>query len=411
MKKSIVIICLTVLTAAIYPQGALPFLLNPQSPLSISAGNTGVAYLGADEFGFYSNPAKLGIQQYANSISFISIPKQKYYTWTVANFQNYGLKIGYDLSKSELKIPFTVGLAYLYHKFSYGIFTQTSAYGPEPIAKFESYDSFNSLSFGLGYEYLLNFHLGITVKRFVSQLGSPIFFGDGVKSEAEGFAYDFGLLVSAPISDLLMNNHKYYLDNVNFITPTANFSLGAVFSNYGDEIIYLDKAQADPISRVGRIGYSIDFGIKLNLKSIELNMINYSFSAETEDVLIKYDNFGKYNYQSFMSDLNFVNNFIELKSSDRIVLRKGYILNLFETVNISSGSYKGGGFLNMRNSDGFAVSSIGISKLLNHQIENETVQYILSHFALSYYFSRSNIRNGFESNYSGISLSFHGFNF
>ena len=49
--------------------------------------------------------------------------------------------------------------------------------------------------------------------------------------------------------------------------PTFDFSLGYSKSNIGDEIYYIDPAQADPLPRIDRTGYGFSAGFDLISKN------------------------------------------------------------------------------------------------------------------------------------------------
>ena len=116
------------------------------------------------------------------------------------------------------------------------------------------------------------------------------------------------MLLNIPISEIVINDKsRYKIDEELSVLPVTNLSLGYAISNIGDEIYYVDEAQKDPLSRTARLGYSFDIGLDLSIKTIDINLFNYSFGAEAEDLLIKdidRENFEGYKYQNGFGVLN-----------------------------------------------------------------------------------------------------------
>ncbi len=78
-----------------------------------------------------------------------------------------------------------------------------------------------------------------------------------MKVKAETTVNDFGILLNVPVLKLIDDNMQAQLDENLFAKPTFNFSVGYSKSNIGDEITYIDPAQADPLPRMDRLGYGI----------------------------------------------------------------------------------------------------------------------------------------------------------
>ncbi len=413
MKKLIAFVFI-ISVNLLFAQGeaALPFLYSQQSPLYLGAGNIGVSNPIDEQSGFYYNPSLLGYTSKVNHASFFSIPKQDFNSYYLTpTFSNYGFNLGYNLEDANANLPFTIGLGFLHHKFSFGTFYRTSAESPEPIGEFESYDSYNSLSLGIGFEYVLQFNIGMSIKFIDSQLSDKPTENEQGTGSADITVFDYGASINLPVSKLLLRDLKYHLDKCSYIYPVANLSLGASLLNYGDEIKYVDDVQSAPLPRTSRIGYTLNIGTGIKLKSGSLNLFSYYFSSESEDILIKREGLGSYEYQSPFSDMRFPGNLIEQKDDENIVVHKGHIIDLFETIKITSGQYKGRGFTYVRKSNGYAVSSKGFMNLLSMLVDNSTIRYINDHIVLNYYNSRINVDTSYESEYDGLSIIYKGFVF
>ncbi len=401
MKKYyLVIILFLLLYKSSFSQGeaALPFLELQQSPLLLGAGQIGVSIPMSDPLGFYYNPAQLGYFSRDNNLSMLTLPqKTKWLKYLAPNldlsFNTFGLTAGYNFKKNY-NLPLSIGAGYIHNKVSYGTF--------------QSYDAFDCYSLGVSYNYVLLFNLGFSIKSYDSHL-SDLPVGDNNKIPAvSGNAFDFGALIIAPVSNLFFENIKYNLDPDSYIKPKFDISLGYSILNLGKKVAYIDQSQADPIPREARLGYSLNFGLDLFTNQTILNAIDYSFSAEAEDMLITANSSGFKEYQGMLGDINFGKHLIELKGDQNVVVHRGHIFRLFETIIITSGRYNGSGFNNYK-SNGFGFSSEGIFKLLSRSIDNSAIGFISNHLVIEYFHSNNFVDTNFETNFQGLAFYFKNF--
>jgi hypothetical protein len=233
----------------------------------------------------------------------------------------------------------------------------------------------------------------------------------------EGSVIDYGAMIIAPISKLLFNNTSYNFSNTTTLKPLLNFTLGYSTTNVGGKISYLDPAQTDPIVRTARLGYTFDFGFDAFINSAKLNIITYSFTAEAEDNLLLFEEknysldkatlFGIKTftgYQSFLGNIDITQNLINLKPDENVVVHKGHTFNLFETLTITVGRYSGKYYAETIKTNGYGLSSEGISKMLELLSRNKTVNYFASHFILEFYDVTIFAESEVVSNMQGISL-------
>jgi hypothetical protein len=405
MKKYyLVIILFLLLYKPTFSQGeaALSFLELQQSPLLLGAGQIGVSIPMSDPLGFYYNPAQLGYFARDNNFSMLALPqKTKWFKYFAPDldlsFNTYGMTAGYNF-EDKFNLPLSIGVGYIHNRVSYGESVGNNG-------TFDSYDAFDCYSLGASYNYFLLFNLGFSLKSYDSHLSDqPVGENDKIPA-VSGTAFDFGALIIAPFSKLLFDNTKYNLDPNSFIKPKFELSLGYSILNLGKEIAYIDQAQADPIPRAARLGYTLNFGIDLFTNQTKLNAIDYSFSAEAEDMLIKSNETGFHGYQGILGDINFGKHLIERKGDQNVVVHRGHIFRFFETVTITSGRYNGHGFNNYK-SNGFGVSSEGIFKLLSRSIENNVIGFVAKHFVLEYYYSSNFVDTSFETNFQGLAFYF-----
>lgn len=372
-------------------EGALPSLEFQQSPLLIGAGDIGVAVPNKDAIGFYLNPAQLGYSSRENHLSFLLqtgdvnlLGNSDYKSNT------FGFNIGYNIGYSKFGLPSSIGIGYLRNKIEY------SGWGQD------SYDCF-SIGAGFGTSILVN--IGFSVKAFNSKIYSP----GSIRNEqfeAKGMAYDFGTMIFVPLSELFFDETKIFANENYFVKPVLNFTLGYAMANIGEEIYYVDASQRDPLLRTARLGYSINTGFDLNLFENKISVIDYSFTAEAEDVLIERGNTNEFTYQGLLGDIKFGSNLIDLDANKNVILHKGHILNIFETITFTDGSFGKDYYTNK--TSGFAVSSSGLFKFLNTQIDEKILNYIFCHLVVEYCNSEREIGNSRKTNFKGIVINFKG---
>jgi hypothetical protein len=235
-------------------------------------------------------------------------------------FQTSGVSVGYNFKTEDNELPLTIGLGYLENKFDYGKFIRTGPDSPAPLYEYSSYDQFKSISIGVSYDYYLLFSLGVSIKSYYSNLGPAIMIDKFEESNATGTAFDFGGMITAPINKLVFDDYKFDLNPNSSIKPKFDFTLGYSLSNLGKEVVYIDQAQADPLPRTARLGYSFNFSLEFsNTKVEKFSFIDYSFTAESDDILINKDTTGKFEYQNPFGDIKPVKHLIELKGDDYVI--------------------------------------------------------------------------------------------
>jgi len=295
MKAKILLISLVsfiFLNNRTYSQGeaAVPFLLVQPSPSLSAMGQTGTALPTEDPFGFLWNPAQLGYTSQTNNLSYIFYPSKV--EWLPAfnldlELMGLAFNAGYNF-KDLIGFPVSLGFGYSNVEFDYG--------------SLGGNDYYNAYSFGLGVDYIVQLSIGYTIKDVTSLLAERPFGEEEGIGEAETTVNDFGILLNVPVIRLIDEKMLLPLDNNLYGKPTFNFSLGYSKSNIGDEIYYIDPAQADPLPRTDRTGYGFSAGFDLISNDFRMNIFNLSFTVEADDILIERDETG-WEYQSTLSDL------------------------------------------------------------------------------------------------------------
>ncbi len=139
-------------------------------------------------------------------------------------------------------------------------------------------------------DYYVQLSIGYTIKNVTSELCRKICWRGTYTAETT--VNDFGILLNAPVIKLIDEKLLLPIDGQLKGKPTFNFSFGYSKSNIGDDIVYIDPAQADPFPRIDRTGYGISTGFDLISDNFRINAFNISFTVEADDILVTHDSTG-----------------------------------------------------------------------------------------------------------------------
>lgn len=401
----------------IWAQGesAVPFvLIQPSTQLNGMAG----AYTALptnDTFGSYYNPAQLGYFSQNDNLSH-QIMETKWlptFNFDDLYFKAKGFQLGYNLKNIKSSIPVSIGVGYMRGYLNLGENVWTDETGTE-IGTFDSKEWYDAFSIGIKYSYFADFSIGITYKFIKSKLtpGSITINDSKTKSVAETEAYDLGFLFSLPIHKFYANSFMRIPGNEFNLLPLTRFSVGMVKTNVGDAISYLDPNQPDPLPRQAKIGYSIDLGLSADWHNIQLDIFNYQHSSEANDLLVKRDTSGRFEYQSFPGDININDNVFDKNGNSLVINRNGYSIEFLELVKISRGKFHGHGFSKIRTS-GYTLHLKGLLKVITSLFPSPYVKRILPHFDLMYSQSKYNPKEDdhplSKTKFESITISVYGF--
>lgn len=413
MKKQIFFLLLVLLPLTLsLPQGeaAIPFLQLPVSPSLNGMGATGTSLPSDDTYGFLYNPAQLGYSSQTNNFSFIFYPGNvDWLNSNILTLSGIGINLGYNF-QSLIDFPLSVGIGFANPELNYGEFIRTGVGDPTPIGTFEAKDYYYAYSLGAGIDYYVQFYAGITYKSITSILSDQPVGEEQGPGKAEASAIDYGFLLNVPIIRLIDDNLSFNLGQDIPAMPYFNLSFGFAKSNIGDEVSYIDIAQAEPLPRTARIGYGISTGINLQIEETIINVFDIAFTFDAEDILINRDTLGRFDYQSGLGDIDFSKNVIQIKGDDKVVSRAGLQISLLETLVIRNGHFSGRGF-DERKSNGLEIRAKGLLKLLDKFSGDPTVKFISDHFDLRYYNTTYFADHFFETKINGVALVINGFDF
>ena len=413
--KSILI--LTIFSSNIFAQGeaALPFLNIPLSPNNIGIGGAGTALFSDNEFGFLMNPAIIGYQGKENHIG-LNIYPSKTNMGSLPGIKIFGsaFTIGYNFEE-KTGVPIGLGFGFAYGNIDYDI-----AFNPNPIYLDQpDRDKYSTFSFGAMVDLGVEISTGFSVKRINSVLSSSPLSSIAATFEGKITAYDFGLFVNVPISELLDLKSKISKQNGFSVWPISNISFGYSVLNVGDEIYYVDQAQSDPIPRTERLGYGICLGLGSIIKNREYVLLGIDFTVDAENLLVEtinhwYDRFNadaifpiNANYESLFSEINIFDNLIGIKGNENVVVHSGFMINLIETVSILKGHFSGRNY-GLIKSNGFIIQSNGAFKMLSSLTDNSTLKFILDNFNIKYSAANYLVDQPGETKFNSLSFSYSG---
>ncbi len=325
-------------------EAAVPFLLVSPSSEANGMGGTTIAMERFDPTSSVFSPAQVGLAALTTNFRFglspstsktlmaTIVPDLKYSAWATSA----GV-----LLNDFVEIPLRIGVGVGFHRVEndLGKFTITSSSGPTPIGSFESTESASGFVVGVGVEYLVRFGFGYTFRSVESKL-SPV----GTEQEqgtgtANGNTHDYSFLLEAPLVSIVNSLSQQDLCIGENLQPFFDLNAGIGWNNVGDEIVYVDPAQADPFPRTARVGIAVQGGVCLNDGPV-WEMMSLAWSREAEDLLVLRNSSG-WEYQSGLGDIQFGTNVIEGKLTGNAGLRCGWQIQAAEVFTYRAGIGKG----------------------------------------------------------------------
>jgi len=394
--KKLLLILLILLTAdsqvKAVSEAAVLFLLIQPSLRANGMAGASVATSQHSPLSVSFNPAHVGFSGFERSVNLEFYPSKT--NWLPGlnidglTYDAKALVVGYDLRRVHQKLPISIGFAYTKVNINLGEQIITDETGPDPIATFNSSENVDVWSVGVAIDYYIKAGLGLNFKNIESNLAplSPgLEIGTG---SATANAHDFGILVQLPIIEIVskLTKNPYTIGNnfQPFVVPGFGFSK----SNIGDEITYVDAAQADPLPRVARMGVSLYTGIAYRNENTHLRIFSFEWSSEAEDLLVKRDESGRITYEGGVGEIDFMENVLKSNANANVINSRGWELSVLNIISIRQGRYKDPGGKVFYDTSGFGISFINILRLaglLNADlIENTFFDFISDHVDIQY---------------------------
>ncbi|KAA3609977.1 MAG: hypothetical protein D8M58_07955 [Calditrichaeota bacterium] len=407
----------------------VPFILFSQGPGSTAVPFVQIgpspglgAYMGAntvlpsdDTFGFYYNPAQLGVFSRDNNFSTQFYPQKMNwlpgFDFDDLYLQSQAFAGGYIFEDVYEDIDLNVGLGYMHTLLDLGenVYTDDGGF---TLGAFNSHEMYDAYSVGFGFEYFAHFSFGYTYKKINSNPAPhKITVDREIDDErADANAHDFGFMVDLPI----LKNHLQNIDKAVLLDENtslfSNAYLGYATTNIGDMISYGDPEQADPLPRTAKFGLGFSFGLMSEFNNIPLEFIEFEVAREAQDILVKRNGVDA-SYQNGFGDIDLGKHMYQGNSDEEVQVNTSVRINLFETASFGIHKMKGPGFPQYVHYSAMTFSTRGIFKFINSDYQDDFLNIVLSHVDLRYSQGDINVPKEHPlhgTKYKGISLTLHG---
>ena len=378
--------------SAAHAQGesALPFLLFSPSADANGMGDIAGSVPSLTATAPLANPGQLGLFSLENVFSGAVYPEKLHWNPSIYPLkQNYtatAFNLGYNFENLwAIPIPVSIGVGYSRVVFTYGPFLFTSPSNPAGRQSVEPEETSTQFTIGLGLDYLVHVGIGVSFKSIESRLGMVSGTSGVQEATAKVSAREFGLIVVAPVTDIVSTLSDTKLDLLPRIEPLLDISFGYVHGNYGGEVYYVDADQADPLPRKATLGTGLEIGFAAKVRESRWRIATITLSHEAEDILVIRENDGTFSYQDGLGDIKFMENVIQGKMNPKATVRKGWQLQVAEILFVRGGHVAAPG--REYETDGFGVSINGIFRFLEFakpELSDGWIGFVGEHFDLQY---------------------------
>jgi hypothetical protein len=399
------------MTADAQGETAVPFLLISPSSEANGMGGTSIALQRFDPTGSIFCPAQIGFSALSTNV------RVGFYPTTTGMLTEYNLAgLSYSawavsagvLLNDFVDLPLRIGLGMAYHRveLDLGTFQVTGEAGPETIGTFEAYENASGFTMGVGIEYLLRFGFGYTFRSVESHL-SPI----GTEAEkgaadAHENAYDCSFLLEAPLVTIIEEIAGGDVGFGSGLRPFLGVSSGIGWNNMGDELVYIDPAQADPFPRSARAGIAVRGGVRMK-QAADWELLSAAWTREAQDLLVVRKEDGTWEYQSGLGDIEFSTNVLQGKLTEKVGLRSGWQIQAAEVFTLRQGSVEGPGAYDTW---GYTIQLAGLMKGIALIVGSDAPGWLLfarDHIDVQYHFAEYEVGPGHSRvpSYNGLTLA------
>ena len=345
---------------------AIPALTITTSTQGNGMGGIAATLPSSDASATIANPGQLGLFSLDNLFSASTYsPKTE---WIPSlEFGNPSLMVsalnaGVNL-KDMLSLPFSAGIGIGYSRtlLDFGTLSLFGSNGPRVDVPLGN-ETYVNYSIGLGLEYVVRLGIGVNFKKITSRL-STFEPGPGpAEVTASPSATDFGILLNIPIVGIVSKLSRTPLSVVNGIEPFVNMSVGYVKSDVGDDVIYSNSTQKDPLPRTAKVGLGLEGGLSARAGKANWSMVSFALVHQAEDLLVIRHDDGTFEYKGGLGDLKIGENVIIGRTTENVLVRTGWQIGAAEFLYIRGGSVIGN-FYDYSTS-GYSVCVGGLVRLL-----------------------------------------------
>ena len=367
-------------------EAALLFLLIQPSLRANGMAGTSVASAEHDPLSVAFNPAHVGLAAMNRSFQIEYYPSKT--NWLPQfnieglNFDAKSFLVGYKF-KINSRIPASIGAGYTRIFINLGTQNFRGETG-EIIATFQGSEHADIFSLGMGADFGIKIGLGFNYKRIDSNI-APWLEGVG---RASVNAYDIGLIAHLPLLETFSKLTHRNTKISERLWPFLLTGLGYSRSNMGGKIIYINAAQADPLPRVARLAASVNTGIIYSNGDLSFRLVDFEWSSEARDLLVKRSSTGNITYQGVFSDIGLFDNVITGNSKPGIETSRGWELDILELISLRHGRFEDPGGAVFYDTDGFGLRSSGLFKiafiLVSQLKSNAILSFLGNHVDVQY---------------------------
>jgi len=331
---------------------AIPGLTIPTSPWGNGMGGAAATLPSTDAASTIANPAQLGLFSLHNLFSASTYsPRTDWLPGFFGGLSNQptistsAVNGGVNL-KTLLSLPFEAGLGFGYSRtfLDLGNFIVTNSFGPQPLGTFSMNDTYVNYSVGIGLEYVVRLGIGMNFKRITSTmpgLGPGGLFGP---LSATPHATDFGILLEIPVADIVSKSSGERITVAKGIEPFLNLTADYVISNVGDNVVYEDYMQPDPLPRTAVIGLGVAAGLSAKAGNADWRLVSFALVRQAEDGLVIRHDDGTFEFKGGLGDLSIGDNLLVGRATGFVLIRKGWEIGAAEFLYIRGGSVVGDGY-------------------------------------------------------------------
>jgi len=267
---------------------AVPFITI--SPSAEANGMGGISGAIQTPSSVYFNPANLGtLSQTIQAGTEFYLQRSE---WEKLKYNHYAFVFGVKLV-DETKNKLTLGAAYSRTILDFDDRTYPPQWWTQEFAGstnteaagLDIYESSDNFSVGAAYNFGILVSSGITVKQIASHLGGSSSI-NGVTTytayTAKPTAVDLGLALKFPLVNLI----SFIVDSSELYLSYADAGISYAINNWGQEVVYADPAQAEPLPRIARLGWLFEAGYNYSFDDFAINLIGVAFAREAEARLL-----------------------------------------------------------------------------------------------------------------------------
>jgi hypothetical protein len=324
----------------------------PASPTAQGMGGSAAILPTVDPTATVDNPAQLGLFSLAHTFSITALaPKTAWFP--SYSYQPYGPRLTLDVlalnaginlaDVISIPVPVSLGLGYSRSTFDLGhyptpppgvnVWFPPIMYDTHPVARTEVY------SLGVGVDYWIRLGFGLNFKHAIEDDFAYFKPSGSVVASSSAWARDMGFLLVVPVSDIVSRATGRRLELVKGLSPKLNLSTGYVLANMGKDVRDPGASVDAPLPRKARLGLGLEAALETRAGASDWKIISASIVRQAEtDLWHRRTDGTVLPYDAGAGAINFLQNVIGGKFTDKVWVRKGWQLEVGECVILRGGS-------------------------------------------------------------------------